>query len=63
MKFELSKEQVKKFKEWKESLGKDGYDSFGVRFAFRFVPSGLGDSVTVIDLYTKQELDLSDDYD
>lgn len=58
--FKLDKNQIKKFAAWKKTLDSNGYDSFGSRFMFTFVPSGIGNSIKVVDLATKQELDLTD---
>lgn len=58
--FKLDKNQVKKFNNWKKTLEPNGHDSFGSRFMFSFVPSGIGDFIKVVDSATKQELDLTD---
>lgn len=43
MKFELSKEQLVKFKEWDKSHNCDAMvNAIGERISFKFTPTGLG---------------------
>jgi len=60
MKFELDEDQLKKLAKWKKTLPIGGIDSFGSRFMFTFIPSGIGDTVKVLDMSTKEECDLTD---
>lgn len=59
-KFELDEEALKKFHEWASSLPLVKGDCCGSRFAFTFVPSGLGTSIVVKCMATGVEIDLTD---
>lgn len=60
--FHLDAQQTTKFREWKsQQIAKvKTRDATGFRFTFSFTPSGLGDTIKVLDLVTKEELDLTD---
>lgn len=66
MTFQLNSNQLKRFRKWAKSLPKneDPLDSFCTsRFTFSFIPSGIGDTVTVEDCITGINFDLTDEDD
>jgi hypothetical protein len=60
--FKLDEDQISKYEKWKK--GQKKKDPFlptaGERWKFSFVPTGLGTIVTVRDLTTDEEIDLTD---
>jgi hypothetical protein len=58
MKFELTKDQMVKLKEWQEKI-KDLFGEYG-NYTYSFTPTGIGDGVEVWSDLTKTKLDLTD---
>jgi hypothetical protein len=64
--FKLDKEQTERFEKWAEKQAKKtarSSDSFGFRFQFIFGPTGMGCNVRVVDAFTKEYVDLTQDDD
>jgi hypothetical protein len=58
MKFEITKDQMVKLKEWQEKI-KDLFGEYG-NYTYSFTPTGIGDGVEVWSDLTKTKLDLTD---
>lgn len=61
MKFELTEDELKKFKEWKDTH-EFCHTTIGDRYSFIFVPTAIGTFASVYDPVTKETLNLSEDY-
>lgn len=58
MKFELTKEQMQKFKEWSAKHKAVYTGAIGGRYTFEFTPTSIEIFCRVKDFVTKEELDL-----
>ena len=61
-KFELDKEEIKKFETWsnKQKKRDSSIPTLGERFTFLFTPTGLGTVVEVRDNKLKETINLTD---
>jgi hypothetical protein len=62
MQFEITEKEYKKISKWQKKLLRDKAPTgaIGGRFQYTFTPNSIGLVIKVVDLVTKQELDITD---
>jgi len=62
MKFELTEKQMAQVKEWRKTLPQPKLSgTIGDRISYTFVPTSIGDFVTVQDAVSGEKLDITGD--